>query len=60
MGAAATTATAVGALGTRDVEPRCESLGVLEQRDVDGDLTGRRPGRYAAGPPRSYTVTRSR
>ena len=59
VGAAAATAAAVGALGSRDVEPRCESLGVLEQRDVDAGLTGRRPGRYPAGPPRSYTVTRS-
>lgn len=39
VGAAAATATRVGAAGTSDVEPHCEFLGLLQQRSVDVDLT---------------------
>ena len=39
VGAAATTYTAVGAWGQRDVQPYCQSVGILEQRRMDSDLT---------------------
>ena len=42
MGAAATTSTVVGAWGTGDVEPDCQRLGILEQQNMDSDLTKRR------------------
>jgi hypothetical protein len=39
VGTAATTATAVGARGSGDVEPDCQWLGILEQRSMDSDLS---------------------
>ena len=39
VGAAAATATRMGAAGTSDVEPHREFLGVLQQRSVDVNLT---------------------
>jgi hypothetical protein len=39
VGAAATPSTAVGARGTGDVEPDREWVGILEQPDMDSDLT---------------------
>jgi hypothetical protein len=42
VGAAAATATALGARGSGDVEPDCQWLGILEQQDMDSDLTKRR------------------
>jgi hypothetical protein len=44
MGAAATTATTVGAWRAGDVEPDCQWVGILEQPDVDSDLTHRGSG----------------
>jgi hypothetical protein len=38
VGAAAATSTAVGAWGPADVEPDCQWLGILEQRNMDFDL----------------------
>ncbi len=42
VGAAAATSTAVGTRGQPDVESHCQWLGILEQRSMDSDLTGRR------------------
>jgi hypothetical protein len=39
VGAAAATPTAVGARGSADVESDCQWLGILEQRNMDSDLT---------------------
>lgn len=39
VGAAATTATAVGARRAADVEPDPQRLGILEQRSLDSGLT---------------------
>ncbi len=39
VGAAAATTTAVGAWGSADVEPDCQWLGILEQPNMDSDLT---------------------
>jgi len=49
VGAAATTSTAVGAGGAGDVEPDCEWVGILEQPDLDSDLTRRRLARSRRG-----------
>jgi hypothetical protein len=38
---AAVGATAVGARGEPDVEPDCQRVGILEQRDMDSGLTRR-------------------
>ena len=38
VGAAATASRAVGAWGPADVEPDCQRLGILEQRNMDSDL----------------------
>lgn len=46
LGAAAATATAVGAWGSVDVEPDRQCLGILEQRDMDSGLTKRRLLRF--------------
>lgn len=53
VGAAAATSPAVGARGSADVEPDCQWLGILEQRNMDPGLTPRRkelvkPGRKSA------------
>jgi hypothetical protein len=39
VGAAAATSTAVAAWGSADVEHDCQWLGILEQRNMDSDLT---------------------
>lgn len=39
MGAAAATPAVVGAWGSADVEPDCQCLGILEQRNMDSGLT---------------------
>lgn len=39
LGAAAAAPTTVGARGSADVEPDCEQLGILEQRNMDSGLT---------------------
>jgi hypothetical protein len=41
VGAAAAASTVVGARGSADMEPDCQWLGVLEQRNMDSDLTER-------------------
>jgi hypothetical protein len=45
VGAAAATSTAVGAWGSADVEPDCQWLGILEQPNMDSDLTKRQLSR---------------
>src|ERR1700753_3973075 len=40
VGAAAATPAGLGAGGQPDVEPDCELLGILEQRNLDSDLIG--------------------
>jgi hypothetical protein len=40
VGATAATSTVVGARGSADVEPDCQWLGILEQPNLDSDLTG--------------------
>ena len=42
MGGAAATSPVVGARGSADVEPDCEWVGILEQRNMDPGLTKRR------------------
>jgi hypothetical protein len=42
VGAVAATSTAVGAWRSADVEPDCQRLGILEQRNMDSALTKRR------------------
>jgi hypothetical protein len=39
VGATAAGSTAVGARGEPDVEPDCQRVGILEQRDMDSGLT---------------------
>jgi hypothetical protein len=41
VGATAAGSTAVGARGEPDVEPDCQRVGILEQRDMDSGLTRR-------------------
>jgi hypothetical protein len=41
VGIAAATSTAVGTRGQPDVEPDCQRVGILEQRDMDSGLTRR-------------------
>jgi hypothetical protein len=38
VGAAAAASTIVGAWGSADVEPDCQRLGILEQRNMDSRL----------------------
>jgi hypothetical protein len=42
VGAGAAASTALGAWGSSDVEPDCQRLGILEQRNLDPDLTKHR------------------
>jgi hypothetical protein len=39
MGAGAAASSAVGVWGSTDVEPDCQRLGILEQRNMDSDLS---------------------
>jgi hypothetical protein len=51
LGAAATTATAVGPGRERDVEYDRSCLGILEQQNLDPAVTARYPGRTASAGP---------
>jgi hypothetical protein len=50
VGAAAATSTAVGAWGSGDVEPDHQWLGILEQQNMDSDLTVQPVPAASAGP----------
>jgi hypothetical protein len=39
VGAAAAATTVLGARGSADVEPDCQCVGILEQRNMDSGLT---------------------